>query len=61
MKVGLYFTGGQPLGQGETILQCLLDFDSCKRNAVEMGFKDALNHHLNELQKPVSIRQMDHV
>ncbi|KAJ0007462.1 hypothetical protein Pint_28841 [Pistacia integerrima] len=46
---------------GETIGQCLIDFDSWKTYLKDTDFVTALNHHLNQLQKPTSMRQTDHV
>ncbi|KAJ0074737.1 hypothetical protein Patl1_33306 [Pistacia atlantica] len=47
--------------KGETILDCLNDFDSWKTYLKDTDFVTALNHHLNQLQKPTSMRQMAHV
>ncbi|KAJ0075539.1 hypothetical protein Patl1_33431 [Pistacia atlantica] len=41
--------------KGETILQCLEDFDSWKKHMEDMDFVTALNHQLNQLQKPTSM------
>ncbi|KAJ0008177.1 hypothetical protein Pint_28832 [Pistacia integerrima] len=37
--------------KGETILQCLRDFDLWRTHLEDMDFVTALNHHLNQLQR----------
>ncbi|KAJ0075851.1 hypothetical protein Patl1_33318 [Pistacia atlantica] len=46
--------------KGETILQCLKDFDSWKTHMEDKDFVTALNHHLNQLQKPTSMGETEH-
>ncbi|KAJ0074928.1 hypothetical protein Patl1_33441 [Pistacia atlantica] len=46
--------------KGETILQCLKDFDSWKTLMEDKDFMTALNHHLNQLQKPTSTGETEH-
>ncbi|KAJ0075584.1 hypothetical protein Patl1_33349 [Pistacia atlantica] len=46
--------------KGETILQCLKDFHSWKTHMGDKDFVTALNHHLNQLQKPTSMGETEH-
>ncbi|KAJ0075374.1 hypothetical protein Patl1_33335 [Pistacia atlantica] len=46
--------------KGETILQCIKDFDSWKTLMEDKDFMTALNHHLNQLQKLTSTGEREH-
>ncbi|KAJ0076216.1 hypothetical protein Patl1_33443 [Pistacia atlantica] len=48
------------MAKGETILQCLNDFDSWKAHMEDKDFVAALNHHLNQLQKHTSMGETEH-
>ncbi|KAJ0075540.1 hypothetical protein Patl1_33430 [Pistacia atlantica] len=48
------------MAKGETILQCLKDFDSRKTHMEDKDFVTALNHHLNQLQKSTSMGETEH-
>ncbi|KAJ0007019.1 hypothetical protein Pint_28828 [Pistacia integerrima] len=46
--------------KGETILQCLRDFDIWRTHLEYKDFVTALNNHLNQLQQPTSIIKKKH-